>query len=142
MILARAYIDSNVFFYAKIGDRVYGKSCSEVVRRISSGKIEGVMSSLVPLEVSNAMRKFGLGSEASAEIGAMLSLGMEIFPFEMNDLEEVIKVMSECDVGPYDCAHAVAAKRNGITEVISADRAFDKFDWIHRVDPGEAIGTG
>lgn len=139
--MARAYVDSNVFFYAKIGDRVYGKSCSEVVRRISSGRIEGAISSLIPLEVSNAMRKFGLGREASAEVEAMLSLGMEVFPLEASDLEEVVRVTAEYNVGPYDCAHAVLMKRYGIKEVISADRAFDKFDWIHRVDPDNSFSS-
>ena len=137
--MAKRYIDSNVFFYAKIGDRVYGRSCGEVVRKISTGEIDGAISSLIPLEVSNALRKFGQGGEAGSEVEAMLSLGMEVYPLEATDLEEVVKVMTEHDVGPYDCAHAVIMKRNGIGEVISADRAFDRFAWVRRVDPKDLL---
>ncbi|MDG7007267.1 MAG: hypothetical protein JRN06_03350 [Nitrososphaerota archaeon] len=86
--MAETYIDSNVSFYAKTGDRVYGKSCGEVARMISSGEIEGATSTLIPLVASSAMRKFGLGREAASEVGAVPSLGMEVFPLEAIEMEE------------------------------------------------------
>lgn len=34
-----------------------------------------------------------------------------------------------------DCVHAAIMKRAGITDIISADKDFDKITWIRRLDP-------
>lgn len=35
----------------------------------------------------------------------------------------------------YDCVHAAVMKKAGVVDIISADRDFDKIDWIKRRDP-------
>jgi predicted nucleic acid-binding protein len=134
--LARVYLDSNVFFYAKIMDRTYGRHCAEVLRSVRSGETEGSISALVPLEVANAMKKYGLAAGVADEIRAMFSLGLEVHPLEGTDSREVADVVGETGASPYDCAHAVVMKRYGIEEIVSADRDFDRFDWVRRIDPG------
>jgi predicted nucleic acid-binding protein len=133
--MEKVYVDSNVFFYAKIGDREYGRSCAEIVRRISDGRLHAAISALVPLEASNALRKYGLGMRAAEEITAILSLGMDVLSLEVSDLSELESAMSETNVSPYDCAHAIVMKRYGIKSIVSADRDFDKFRWLSRTDP-------
>jgi predicted nucleic acid-binding protein len=134
--LARVYLDSNVFFYARIMDRGFGEACARVLRSVESGELEGSISSLVPLEVANAMTKYGLGAGVSDEIRAMFSLGLEVHPLDGTDAREVADVVGKTGASPYDCAHAVVMRRYGIREVVSADRDFDRFDWVRRIDPG------
>ena len=38
-------------------------------------------------------------------------------------------------VKPRDVVHAATRKNNGITQLISSDLHFDKFDFIARIDP-------
>ena len=44
-------------------------------------------------------------------------------------------IYDEFRVSPYDCVHAAVMKKAGIVEIISADKNFDKIDWIRRRDP-------
>ena len=54
------FIDSNVFFYAKIMDREYGEKCARVLRGIEAREIDAAASALIIVELANALRKFGL----------------------------------------------------------------------------------
>lgn len=44
-------------------------------------------------------------------------------------------IFGEANIGPYDCAHAAIMRRNGLKEIISADKEFDKLNWLKRLDP-------
>lgn len=133
--MRRVYVDSNVFFYARIVDRLYGEPCAQVLRSLKSGAVKGALSPLVPLEVANAMRKFGLVREAAGEVRAIYSMGLEVYPLEGTDSREAAEMADETGAGPYDAAHAVVMRRYGISEIISADRVFDRFGWLKRTDP-------
>ena len=133
--MRRVFLDSNVFFYAKAMDRVYGRPCAEVLKSVASGETKGSISALVPLEVANAMRKFGLGRRVRDEVKAMFSLGLEVHPLEASDSLEAVDVAGETGASPYDCAHAVVMRRYGIKDIVSADRDFERFGWVERVDP-------
>ncbi|MDG6898702.1 MAG: type II toxin-antitoxin system VapC family toxin [Nitrososphaerota archaeon] len=133
--MSRLYLDSNVFFYAKIMDRTFGMDCARVLRSVSSGETKASISTLVPLEVANAMSKFGLGPEAPEEIRAIFSLGLEVYPVESTDVREVAETVGGGAASVHDCTHAVVMRRYGIREVVSADKDFDKFPWVNRIDP-------
>ena len=135
MRLAKAFLDSNIFFYAKVMDRRYGRACANVIRKVSSGELKASTSALVPVEVSNAMRKFGLAGEIASEVRAMYSLGIEILGIDGPDALEAVEASAKFGVSPYDCLHAVVMRKNGQDTIISADREFDKLGWVKRVDP-------
>ena len=80
--MAKLYVDSNVFFYAKIMDRVFGKPCSEILGDISSGNLQASTSALVPIEVANALRKYGLAKDVVEEVRAIFSLGLEVYAID------------------------------------------------------------
>jgi len=134
-VSAAKYVDSNVFFYARILDREYGKACSSVLRMTSSGELEASTSTLVPIEVANSMRKFGLGEAVASEIRAIFSLGIEVHGIEAADAQEAAEIFEKSRINPYDCLHAAVMKRLGLKEIISADKEFEKVDWIARLDP-------
>lgn len=133
--MPKFYVDSNIFFYAKIMDRVFGESCAKVLRSIISGETKASLSTLIPLEVANALTKYGLTEEVASEIQAIFSMGVEVHPIDAPDVREVAQVFKDSRVSPYDCAHAVIMKKHGIRDIISADADFDKFQWVRRVDP-------
>ena len=119
--MAKLYIDSNVFFYAKIMDRVFGKSCSQILREIASGNLQASTSVLVPIEVANALRKYGLAKDVAEEVHAIFSLGLEVYSLDPTDAREAAEIYAETGIGPYDCVHAAVMKKNGLNEIISAD---------------------
>ena len=129
------YLDSNIFFFAKIMDGVFGKSASAILRKIASKELEATTSVLVPLEVANAMRKYGLAMEVPEEVRAIFSLGIEIYPIDSTDAREAAEIYGEVGISPSDCLHAALMRKNGVREIISADKDFDKITWLKRMDP-------
>jgi len=136
----KLYVDSNVFFYAKVQDRVFGECCSRVVSKIASKEIDASTSALVALEVANALRKYGLSKDVADEVRAIFSLGIDVYPVESSDVREAAEIYSEAKISPYDCAHAAIMKRNGLSTIVSADKEFDRVTWLKRVDPKSIKG--
>ncbi len=133
--MPKLYVDSNVFFYAKIVDRVFGRACAKVLERIATGRMEAATSALVTLEVANALRKYGLSREVTAEVRAIFSLGIDVYPVDPADARDAAEIFDDAKISPYDCAHAAIMRKNGLKEIVSADTEFDKLGWLKRLDP-------
>ena len=133
--MPKYYIDSNIFFYARIMDKRYGEPCSKILRGIFRGEIEAVTSVLTPIEVANALRKYGVSrEEVRNSIDAMLSLDMEIYEIDRIDIAEAIRISEEFDISPYDAVHVAIMKKAGVTRIISADKDFDRVTGIERIE--------
>lgn len=132
------YIDSNIFFYAKIMDRKYGSACAKILKKIYEGEIKAATSTLTILEVANTLRKFSLEKKVYDEIRAILSLPLTILPLTLPIIHETLKIYKETKISPYDCAHAATMKNLKIKHIISADTDFGKIKWIERKDPLQA----
>ena len=133
--MIRAYVDSNVFFYAKIFDKKYGEACARILEDIVNGKIKAVTSTLTILEVANALRKYGLSSEVKNEVDALCSLGMVLVQVDERIVREAGRVFQALGGSPYDCTHIATMRKIGITKILSADKGFDEVSGIHRIDP-------
>jgi len=129
------FVDSNVFFYAKVFDREYGSACAGVLGKIEKGDLEAVTSTLVVVELANALRKYGLSDEVKDVVDAVFSLDMRVFEVDSIDIRTAASIFDEFKISPYDCVHAAVMKKAGVVEIISADRDFDKIEWIKRRDP-------
>lgn len=129
------YVDSNVFFYAKISDTRYGGPCTKIIEDIARAKLKATASTLVVLEVANALRKYGLADAVKDEIDAICSLGMVLGPVDEVIIRRAGDIYQEVGISPYDCVHVATMRRLGVTEILSADRDFDKISGIRRIDP-------
>lgn len=129
------YVDSNVFFCAKIADPRYGEACARIIEDIAIGELRAAASALVILEVASALKKYGLGRAVRGEINAICSLGMILDPVDEIVLGWVGEIHHETGVDPYDCVHAATMRKLGVTEILSADKDFDKIPAIRRIDP-------
>lgn len=129
------FIDSNVFFYAKIMDRDYGEACARVIRRVEAGEIEATTSVLIVVELANALRKYGLSDEVKKVVDAVFSLDISILQVDPTDVRVAADIFDKSRISPYDCVHIAVMKRAAIKEIISADREFDRVTDIKRLDP-------
>lgn len=73
------FIDSNVFFYAIILDLEYGKPCAKILDKIEKGELEAVASTLVVVELANALRKYDLYDDVKDVVDAVFSLEIRFF---------------------------------------------------------------
>ena len=129
------YLDSNIFFYAKIRDRKYGDACANILKWLVEGKLSGATSTLALVETSNALRKYGRSSDVPDEVGAIYSLGLTIHELLNADVRLSTEIFAQTRVSPYDCAHAAVMKRNGLRNILSADTHFEDIPGITRTDP-------
>ncbi len=120
-------------------DRRYGRSCSTLVRAIAGRRLDFAISSLILLEISNALRKYGWTREVTPEVRAISSLGIDVYPVDASDVREAAEIFDEARMNPYDCLHAAIMKRYHLTQIISADKEFEKLSWLNRIDPGSPI---
>ncbi len=137
--MPKYYVDSNIFFYAKIMDKKYGPSCSAIVRSIASHQLGATISSLILLEVANALRKYGRPRDVAPEVRAISTLGLETFQMDSSDVREAAEIFDRVAINPYDCLHAAIMKRYDLREIISADKEFDKLQWLKRTDPQQLV---
>ncbi len=71
----------------------------------------------------------------AAEVRAIFSLGVEVYHLDATDVREAGETFLEANIGPCACAHAALMGRNGLKEIISADKECDKLNQLKRLDP-------
>lgn len=128
------YVDSNVFFYAKILDAKYGETCVSIIKDIAKAKLKAAISVLVILEVANTLRKYGFRDEVKNEVDALYSLNMVVNDVDSAIIRGAVDLSYKTGISPYDCVHAVTMKKLGIRRIISADKDFDKIG-LERINP-------
>jgi len=133
--LEKCFVDSNVFFYAKIMDKEYGKSCARILEKIARGEFKAVTSTLALIELSNALWKYGLDKEIKDVIDAVFSLDVQIIQIDPLDMRNAVEIFDEFKISPYNCVHVAVMKKAKIEKIISADKDFEKVTWIKRIDP-------
>ncbi len=133
--MPKYFIDTNIFFYAKIMDRKYGRSCAKILQALSEGKIDGIISSLILLEVANALSKYGLVREVKPVLTSIPALPVVIQSIDSLDVKKAVEIFHSYRVSPYDCTHAAVMLREGISNIISADYDFDRMKEVVRTDP-------
>jgi predicted nucleic acid-binding protein len=124
-----------VFFYSKIMDREYGASCAEVLRKVEDDRIHAATSTLVILEVANALRKFGLMKQVKEVVDSIFSLQLLMLEMTSSDVRNASEISQRLNVSPYDCVHVAVMKRMEIRTIISADKEYDRITDIRRKDP-------
>jgi len=129
------FIDSNIFFYAKIMDREYGEACAKILNMIVRGELKAATSSLAVVELANALRKYGLSNEVADVVDSVFSLDIQILQVDPLDVRNAVEIFDEFRISPYDCTHAAVMRKAGTNKIISADREFEKITWIKRIDP-------
>ncbi len=130
----KVFIDSNVFFYSIIMDREYGRYCAEILRDIYNGNFLAYVSSIILLEVANALKKFRI-EDIQTKIKAIVSLPISLIEVETKDILDAIDLANKYDISPYDATHIIAMRKAKIETIISADKDFDRVNLIKRIDP-------
>ena len=129
------FLDSNIFVNSKIKDRKYGSSCARLSTDLAEGRLLAATSTLALVEVSNALRKIGLGQEVAPEISSIYSTGITVSELLNVDIRLTVELFRSSSVSPYDCAHAAIMKRIGLDTILSTDPHFENIPGINRLDP-------
>src|SRR5207245_3701815 len=105
---------------SKIKDRKYGSGCARVITDLAEGRLSAATSTLALVEVTNALRKIGLGKEVALEINSIYSTGITVTELLNVDVRLTVELFRSSSVSSYDCAHAAIMKRIGLDTILSA----------------------
>ena len=128
------YIDSNIFLYSIIMDPRYGKPCAKIIEDIYAKRVKALISSIVLLEVANALRKYRVPN-LSERVKGILSLPLRVAEVSIDDVLRAIELSERLKLSPYDALHVAVMDREGVNRIVTVDKDFDKVGWITRADP-------
>ncbi len=137
---AAVFIDVNLPMYATGRDHPYRESCVWVLSEITKGNLEGVIDTEIIQEVLYRYGALGRWETGSSMASSLLDLFSTVLPVTRDDMELALALFSE--YGPQgirarDVLHAAVMEANGIVQIISADRHYDRLPNIRRIDPQE-----
>lgn len=140
--MSRVFLDANVFLYAVGTAQRERDACRGVLELAVGGRLAGETSVEVLQEVAHVRaRRLGL-VDAVARGRWALALGLSLHAVEARDLARAFDLLEQVTSGHVrDALHAATALNRGITRVLSADRAFEAFPGVRRVDPTDGAAV-
>ncbi|HEY5538127.1 MAG TPA: type II toxin-antitoxin system VapC family toxin [Thermoplasmata archaeon] len=135
------FVDASVFVHAylrprrelKAHERAMKAHARRIVARINEGE-EVVTSTIHVSEIANVLEDWmPLADAMAVEQGLCTRDSLRILPTEKDDLLEALAVSSEVGLGLSDALAIALMREEGLLEIYSFDRDFDRLPEIKRV---------
>ena len=140
--MKRRFIDSNIFIYILLKDPRYGKACLRILERMEKGEEQGITSTLVLSQVIAHLARRKKGEAIKLFIDYIRETGIIIIETTFLDFVEAVTEMSKLNLGYRiwdDLIISCQMKRNGVQEIYTNDKDFEKIKWVKPIFPQEAI---
>ena len=146
------FVDSNIFYYHLLQDKIHGPAATEIIRRIRDGEAAAtsviVLSELISLfefRIIQTRRREDLSQKEKENI-------TERFKKSISDFHDLITILvhlekldctwddalkaftyiSEYKLGFNDATNLAVMERNNISNIYSFDKTFDNVSWLRR----------
>jgi predicted nucleic acid-binding protein len=135
--VANAFLDTNIILRHLLADHdTQSPRATQFLRRVESGDVRVVSSHIVFFEaVFTLQRTYRQPKAAISE--ALLAL-IDLPGIRMNGkplLREAMRIFVDANVSFADAYHAALMNDQGVSEVISFDKDFDRIAGIRRTEP-------
>ena len=133
-----AFIDTAIIRYAAGADHPLRGPSRRILSRIGEGDLDGVISAEVIQEILHrfiSVRRPELGQAQATEAMDFFAPVLPITHALMRRVPELVLKYPSLDAR--DLVHVATCLHEGITEIVSPDRAFDVVVGLRRIDPGE-----
>jgi predicted nucleic acid-binding protein len=132
----RTFLDTNVFLHAAGRAHPLRDACARVLRSVADGSIDATVSSEVLQEIVYVLARRGRRADGTLLARHVAALFPDLLPVTRADmLETCALVERHPGLSPRDAVHAATMVRNGITRIVSVDRAFERIPGIQRLSP-------
>lgn len=131
------FIDTAVLMYAAGGPHPLRDPCRRLLRRVTQGDLEAVISAEVVQEILHRFTSIGRPDAGTALARATLDLFAPVLPIThalMRRLPDLVEQYP--GLAARDLLHVATCQAEGISEIASPDRGFDAIPGLHRIDPG------
>lgn len=130
------FVDTNIFLFAAGTEHPLRRSCQQVLQDVAAGTLEAVTSTEVVQEILYVLVRRGFREKALVLAGEILQLFPELLPVTRPDMRRTMELLQQHpDVSVRDAVHVATMWNNGIRQIVSADRDFDRIGRIERLDP-------
>ncbi len=132
------FLDANVFMYAAGAPHAYKAPRVRILSDVETDKLAATVDTEIFQELLYRYHHINLADKGVLLCRDILKYRMVILPVDELDIREAIDLydpLRNIGVKPRDVVHAAVMKNHGISKVISADKHFDHFDFLTRIDP-------
>ena len=140
--MKRRFIDSNIFIYILLKDPRYGKACLRILERMEKGEEQGITSTLVLSQVIAHLARRRKSEAIKLFIDYIRETGIIVIETTFLDFVEATTEMSKLNLNYRiwdDLIISCQMKRNGVQEIYTNDKDFEKIKWVKPIFPWEAV---
>lgn len=123
------YADANLFVYAAIGESKSNKA----IAFVENNRFQLATSPLTIDEVAWVVWRKKSFEHSALFCEGLMKSGMRILRADYQTAANALQIMREFRLKPRDAFHAATMRLNGIKQIASEDKDFDKVPWIKRV---------
>ncbi len=135
---ASTFLDVNIFMYAAGAPHVYKEPCPQILFDVEIGKLPAVINTEILQEVLYRYSHIGLAEKGIRLCREIFEYPLTILPVVIADMRAAVDLFEArrlIGIKPRDAIHAATMRNNGIVRVLSADRDFEGFGFLTRIDP-------
>ena len=132
------FLDVNIFMYAAGKSHAYKNPCLHILRDVETEALSAAINTEIFQELLYRYSHIGMPERGIELCQDILRYLLVVLPVTKADILVAIDLLNQyknVGVKPRDAIHAATLKNNGITHLISADKDFDSFDFLARIDP-------
>lgn len=130
------FIDAAVLMYAAGTQHPLQAPCRRIVEAVGSRSIDAVTSAEVIQEMVHRYTAIGRRAEGAELASRSLDLFAPVLPITHALMRRVPDLVGRYPgLAARDVIHVATCLHEGITEIVSTDRAFDTVAEIRRIDP-------
>jgi uncharacterized protein len=136
------FLDANIFMYAAGKPHPYKNPCLHILKDVETRALPAVVNTEIFQELLYRYTHIGVAEKGIQLCNDALKYPLTILSVTEADVRLAISLFEQhksAGVKPRDAIHAATLKNNGITQLLSADKDFDSFDFLTRIDPNDYI---
>lgn len=136
------FIDTAVIMYAAGSEHPLRESCARIIAGIGDGTLDAVTSAEVIQEILHRQLAVRHLDVAYAQALESLDLFAPVIPITHALMRRVPDLARRYpSLSARDLIHVATCSHEGIADIVSPDRGFDRVAEVRRIDP-TAFGTG
>jgi predicted nucleic acid-binding protein len=130
------FIDAAVVMYASGAEHPYRDACRAILEAVGAGRLDVTTSVEVVQEIGHRYVSIRQPERAHDLTVATLDLFAPVLPITHAVMRRVPDLMARYPrLDSRDLVHVATCIHEGISEIISADRAYDAVAEVKRIDP-------
>jgi len=127
-------VDTNIFVYSMFAHPKYGLACRAITDDLENGALEGVVSTLVPVEVMSVAIKHD-PLKADLAVTSVCSLPLKILEISRTILSQAAGIALKHSLSGYDAVHVATSLGAEVSNFISNDGDFMRVRELKVVKP-------